>query len=529
MDAHPALAKGSGSLGWTRQPDRPRVLVPWEPLKALLLHDKVLAPEAIVLQGNAIIHRAASMRQWVVLGADVEIGPGVTLPPDMVLDKGARLTCLSVADNVTLPDGTRLGGDLVLRRGVQVGRDVAFGPCVDIGPHVVLPDGASVAAGARIHELRIAADVELPRGTYIAGNLVLCAGVTVKGSVCFGADVRVEAHCRIGHGVTIPSGMVVEQGADVSFLKIAADVTLPCGIRINGNLRIGPGVRVGSGACFGSNVKIGPGVQLPDGVTVMDNARIDRLAIADDAMTGEALMLCGNATIEAGARLENDVLLGADVIVGAGVHLPAGAVLADHARVRALRLGSGLQLPSHFVLNGDLCLGDCVVVGDGVCFGAGVAVGASAVIGCGAVIKNGAVIGSGAVIGEEAVLEHGAVVEAGAQVPAHAHIAAIAPPAQLPGMDSDTEMVDKPAAAPDLDLSVSLAMTPQPCIPPGDAPFPTWHAYLSAQTPAPPTDVQRHDDRQAGTPAQSPPIAIPTTCHQPPSRASYALPWRPPG
>jgi acetyltransferase-like isoleucine patch superfamily enzyme len=274
-------------------------------------------------------------------------------------------------------------------------------------------------------------------------------------------------------------------------------------------------------------VEIGPGVQLPDGVIVMDNARIDYLAIADDAVMGEALMLCGNAVIEAGARLENDVLLGADVIVGAGVHLPAGAVLANHARVRALRLGSDMELPPHFVLNGDLCLGDRVVVGDRVCFGAGVVVGASAVIGCGAVISNDAVIGSDAVIGEEAVLEYGAVVEAGAQVPAHAHIAAIAPAAQLPGMDSDAGMVNKPAGAPN--PSASLAMAPHAFIPPGDAPFPTWHAYLSARAPAPTTDVQRHDDSQAGTPAQSPPIAIPATFRQPPFRASYALPWRPPG
>jgi UDP-3-O-[3-hydroxymyristoyl] glucosamine N-acyltransferase len=476
-------------------------------IKRLDIAGDVLLPRRFTLHGDVSIGPGARIGCGAKLGADVEIGPGVVLPPNVALDSGARLRRLSIADGVTLPSGTRLGGDLVLRRGVQVGRDVAFGPGVDIGPHVVLPDGASVAAGVRLRELRVATDVELPLDTRIEGNLVLCAGVKVKEGACFGADVRVEADCRIGRGVRLPAGMVVEEGADVSFLDIAADVSLPCGTHINGNLRIGPGVRVGSGVCFGGNVEIGPGVQLPDGAIVIANACIERLAIAGDAVTGEALILCGNAVIEAGARLEDDVLLGADVIVGAAVHLPAGAVLANHARVRALRLGSDIELPAHFVLSGDLCLGDRVVVGGGVRFGAGV------------------VVGAGAVIGEEAVLEDGAVVEAGAQVPPHARIAAPAPPVKLPGTDQET--VDKPATA--SGLPVSPAMTPQPLIPPGDAPFPAWQAYLSAQAPTSTTGVEQHDDSQAGTPAQSPPVAIPATYRQPLSRAFHALPWRPPG
>ena len=472
-------------------------------------------PRHFTLYGDVSIGAGARIGNRAILGADVKIGPGVMLPPDVLVDPGARLTRLFIADDVILPPNTRLGGDLVLRRGVHVSRDVAFGAGVDVGPHVVVPRGAAVAAGACLRVLRIAAGVELPPCTRIGGDLVLCAGVKVESDACFGAGVRVEADCRIGQGVIVPAGVVIEAGSHVKWLDIAPDVSLPPGTRISGDLYIGPGVRVGGDTCFCHGVEIGDNVRLPDSVLVADDARIERLTIAEDAVTGKGLILCGNAVIEAGAHLDDEVLLGADVLVGAGVHLPAGAVLNDHAQVRALCLGHDIQLPSEFELDGDLCLGDRVVVGAGVCFGAGVVVGADVVIGSGVVMEANVVIGSGAVIGDAAVLEDGAVVESGAQVPAHARIAAARAPVQPGAMEQQ--------GAPE--LAASPATMPQLSPPPSDAPFSSWQAYLSTQAPPSAPDMQQPDDSRAPAFPQSEPMAIPQTHRRSLFRAGYGSPF----
>jgi UDP-3-O-[3-hydroxymyristoyl] glucosamine N-acyltransferase len=385
-------------------------------IRTLDIAPGVILPDRYTLYGDAVLGAGSVLGERVVLGAGVEVGAGVMLPPGVILVDRARIRVLHIADEVVLPAGTRLGGDLTLRRGVRVGQRVEFGAGADIGPHVVLPDGILVAPGATVRRLSVAAGVLPGHDVCIAGDLTAQAGVRVAPDVHFGDGVLLEAGCSIGSGIDLPARVIVSRNARLNRLDIADDVRLPPHTRIDGDLCIATGVQVGRQVCFGQDVRIGPGIAIPANTVLADHATVNRLEIGADAAIGAGLTLCGDAVIGARARIDDDVVLGPGAAVGPGVHLPKGVVVVAAARVGMLRLGADVRLPEEFGIAGDLCLEDRVVVGARVQFGAGVVVGAGAVIGDGVVMGDNVVVCAGAVIGDHACLAENAVVDAGAHI-----------------------------------------------------------------------------------------------------------------
>lgn len=270
-------------------------------------------PACIHLHGNAVIGAQACIGDNALLGRNVVISPGITLPPGVILCDGARLSDLRLGEGVELPACTRIGGNLVVRRGATVGIDVEFGAGVEIGPYVCLPDGLEVAPATCLRALCIPGGVQVPPGTRIHGDLWIGNSVRIGQQVAFGADAR------IGPGVTIPDGAVIGNGARIDRLQIAGNVIMGREVVFTGNAVIRSSACIGNAVVLGRNVVIGPRVRLPDGVVVTDRARVRRLCVGP------------RATLPAMFVVEGDLCLGQGVVVGHGVRFGAGVWVAPGA------------------------------------------------------------------------------------------------------------------------------------------------------------------------------------------------------
>ena len=280
-------------------------------------------PACLHLHGNAVIGAAAVVGDNATLGRDVAIGPGVALPAGAILCDGARLGELRLGDGVTLPPGTRIGGNLVVRRGAVLGGNIEFGADVDIGPHVCLPEGLVVAHGTSLRVLSIAGDVRVPHGTQIQGDLWISAGAKLGKRVVLGAGIR------LGPGVAIPDDAIVGGGARIDRLRIAGDVTLGRKVAFAGNAVIEAYACIADGVLLGKDVVIGPRVRLPHGVAVADGARVHRFCIAPRVCLPALFFVEGNLSLGQRAVVGHGARLGADV------HAEAGAVIEDYAEVPA--------------------------------------------------------------------------------------------------------------------------------------------------------------------------------------------------
>lgn len=283
----------------------------------------VRLPDCFHLSGDAVVESGACIGDNATLGRDVEIGAGARLPPGVILCDGARLTELRLGDQVTLPAGTRIGGNLIARHGATVGIDVELGAGVDIGAYVSLPEAVQVCPGARVRVLSIAPEVLLPRATRIEGDVWIVRGARIGQSVTLGAGAWLGAKAEI------PDGAIVATGAHIDRLRVASSVTLGGGVVFTGNATIMSGACVGRGVRLGKGVAIGPRVRLPDGVTVADGARVRRLCVGPGVNLPPAFMISGDLCIGQAA------VVGLGAQFGASVWIAPGAVIDDHARVAA--------------------------------------------------------------------------------------------------------------------------------------------------------------------------------------------------
>lgn len=280
-------------------------------------------PNCFHLHGNAVIGAGACIGDNVMLGRDVVIGPGITLPPGVILCDGARLTDLRLGEGVVLPAGTRIGGNLLVRRGAVLGSDVEFGADVEIGPYVRLPEGLQVAPGTCLRALCIASNVQVPPGTRIHGDLSISSGVKLGQQVVFGSDIR------LGPGVPIPDGAIIGNGARIDRLRIAGNVTLGREVVFTGNAVIQTSACIGDGVLLGRSVVIGPRVRLPHGVVVADGARVRRFCIGPRTALPAMFIVEGNLCLGQG------VVVGHGARFGDGVQVAPGAVINDYAEIPA--------------------------------------------------------------------------------------------------------------------------------------------------------------------------------------------------
>ena len=419
-------------------------------------------PDGVTVMRHAYVGHCdvagAQMRPGTRIGGDLTLAPGVQVGWNVRLHKGVRIdgVCripdgvefmpgsivdwFQIAPHVLLPPGTRVAGNLCLKRGVVVGAGVSFGAGAVVEHDVRIPNGAYLARGALIRRLDIAPGVALPDRFTLYGDAVLGAGSSLGERVVLGANVEV------GAGVALPAGVTLIEGVRIGALHIADDVVLPVGTRIGGDVVLRRGVRVGLDVELGAGTDIGPHVRLPNGIVVASGAAVRVLSVAAGVLPGHGVCIEGDLSAAPGARVAPGVRFGAGVVleagcrVGSGILLPPGVIVSRHARLACIDIAADVLLPRQTRIGGDLRIATGVQVGRQVCFGHGVCIGpgvaipsgtdladhatvnrlalaADAVLGSGLTLCGDAAIGSGVRIGDDVTLGAGAVVGAGVHLP----------------------------------------------------------------------------------------------------------------
>jgi acetyltransferase-like isoleucine patch superfamily enzyme len=205
---------------------------------------------------------------------------------------------LHVAADVTVPDDTTLGVNVVLHPGVVLGRGctVQDGAVLgkprlpgvraglDAAPATVLEDGASVGAGA-----------------------IVVAGAVIR------AGATVGDHALVREGVDLGPGSIIGHGG-----------------------AIGPGVPIGAGCRLQNNAVVAPGTIVEDDVFAGPN-----LTITNDPRIGRgAPEELRGAALRRGCRIGAMVVLLPGVEIGAGATVAAGALVTRDVPPGALVMGS---------------------------------------------------------------------------------------------------------------------------------------------------------------------------------------------
>jgi len=135
-------------------------------------------------------------------------------PTTPVIDETA-----TVADDAVIGDGSTVGANTVIAKGVTVGEDSTIGANVTINKETELGDNAVVGDGSTIHKDVIADDnLTVGSNVTIHKDVTIGTGVTIgdnteihKGTV-IGSNVWIGVGVFIGNNVTIPSGQIIEDG-----------------------------------------------------------------------------------------------------------------------------------------------------------------------------------------------------------------------------------------------------------------------------------------------------------------------------
>jgi UDP-3-O-[3-hydroxymyristoyl] glucosamine N-acyltransferase len=467
-------------------------------------------PDGVTVMRRAIVSHCdvagAKLRRGTRIGGDLYLAPGVEVGWNVRLHKGVRINCVcripdgvtflpesivdwfQVAPGVVLPAGTDLAGSVCLKRGVVIGAGVTLGAGTIVEKGVRIPNGAQLARSASVRQLDIAHDVSLPGSFTLYGDAVLGAGAVIGERVALGARVDV------GPGVVLPPGVTVVDNARIASLRIAGEVLVPAGTSLGGDLVLRHGVRVGHNVKFGAGVDIGPHVRVPDGVLVAPGARVRVLSVAAGVLPGHDVWIHGDLSAAAGAQVAPGVRLGDGVVLEAGCSIGAGAVI-----------GAGVHLPKGCVvvpqavvrmlrLGAGVQLPEAFSIAGDLCLEDGVQVGERVRFGA------GVVVGAGAVIGQDAVLEDHVVVCAAAVVGERACLAAQAV------VDAGEKVGD--------DEVVQCAL------PAADANIGWWQAYLSPANADVDADADADVHAPEPPPADAPPPSAPVDIPMPAA-------WRP--
>jgi UDP-3-O-[3-hydroxymyristoyl] glucosamine N-acyltransferase len=191
---------------------------------------------------------AGGVHPSAVLGADVELGSGVTVGP-----------CAVVGDGAKIGAGTRIEAGASIGEGVRVGwlcrihpRAVLY-PGTTLGNRVVVHSGAVLGADGfgYVRDSKTGAYTQFPQ----QGTLVL------EDDVEIGANSTVDRgalnETRIGRGTKIDN--LVHDGHNC---EIGEDVILVALTGISGSSSVGKGAVIAGQVGIGDHVKIGPGVIL---------------------------------------------------------------------------------------------------------------------------------------------------------------------------------------------------------------------------------------------------------------------------
>ena len=168
----------------------------------------------VTLGADAVVGRAARIRTGVDAGSDLSIAFGSVLGADTQLGDGVTIGALATIEAASI------GNDVVMARGVQVGAGSTIGLDTVLGPNVML--GANNIVGERV---RMRKDVEFGAGASIGDDATIGRGTQADADVTVGADAKVRSAVIIGEGATVDPGALIPRAT-----VIPADVGLRIGV-----------------------------------------------------------------------------------------------------------------------------------------------------------------------------------------------------------------------------------------------------------------------------------------------------------
>jgi UDP-3-O-[3-hydroxymyristoyl] glucosamine N-acyltransferase len=203
---------------------------------------------------------ASGIHPSAVVGADVELGPGVTVGP-----------CAVIGDGVKIGAGTRIEAGASIGEGVRIGdlcriypRAVLYSGTT-LGNRVVVHSGAVLGADGfgYVRDAKTGAYTQFPQ----QGTLVL------EDDVEIGANSTVDRgalkETRIGRGTKIDNLVHVGHNCE-----IGEDVILVALTGISGSSSVGKGAVIAGQVGIGDHVKIGPGVILGGQAGVFSGSKV---------------------------------------------------------------------------------------------------------------------------------------------------------------------------------------------------------------------------------------------------------------
>nr|WP_314627325.1 DapH/DapD/GlmU-related protein [uncultured Noviherbaspirillum sp.] len=395
--------------------DAPWLLLPWAPLKALLLRDRLLAHEATRprpllggLPASVARFDAAAKRHGMLVQHDGQL---------------LQLLC-------PVAWSARIAGELgrhftesvlLLFRLMFHGPDQGWGwdpasaQCAGL---LALIDDAEDAGLADFGDFR---DCCARLAAAIGGDQTVDRDALMAEAVAELAALWPAAYLQPGHpSCSLMAGWMTQVHPEAS---IAPDALLGPGVAV------GCGCEVGAGAVLQNGASVAPRQVVPPGVVIGAGAAVDCIALSGNALPPGTL-LCGSVILYRKVSIGRQVTLGHDAEIGFGVTIPDGVQVAAGARVYALRLGACVRLPAGTVIGGNLTVEQYVGFGRDVRIGANVVIRRGAIIGDGVCLPSDTEIAAGAcmqrcAIATGARLDPGVIIHGDLSVGARARIGAI--------------------------------------------------------------------------------------------------------
>ena len=211
-----------------------------------------LYPEPVPTPG---VHPSA------VIGADVELGVGVSIGPCVVIESGTRIGAGSVVmANTTVGAESVIGANVVLHPNVTVYRRVEIGDRSIVHSGVRLgSDGFGYTpVGGRLEKIPQVGGCVIGRDVEIGANTTIDRGSIGVTEIADG--VKIDNLVHIGHNVRVGENSIIVAQTGVSgSARIGRRTTLGGQVGVNGHISIGDDITIaGKSGVWGSLTE--PGV-----------------------------------------------------------------------------------------------------------------------------------------------------------------------------------------------------------------------------------------------------------------------------